>query len=111
MKDVPEHSEAVADESERCCALDGTLGSVAGVLETELTLDLMESDLERPALGVGLDDLAWRQLRVGRDEDATDLLGDRFAALGVQIGDDDGGADDLQHQASDPDDRQEQQRE
>jgi hypothetical protein len=47
-------------------ALDGALRPILGVLEAELALDLVKGDFQRPASGEGLDDVARRQLGVGR---------------------------------------------
>ena len=80
-----------------------TASGCAPSLPTVLTAGAMPAQLTRPislpsAGGRGDDGLAVGLLAdVALDEDAADLLGDRFAALDLQVGDDDLAAVRRQH--------------
>jgi hypothetical protein len=42
MLDAPRHGEAVTDERERCGELDGSLGAILRIFESELALGFVE---------------------------------------------------------------------
>ncbi len=67
--EVPDHDQRVEPERHGGSTLDSVLGTILGILETELSLGMKERDLQCPALGERFDDGSWLEGGIGGDDD------------------------------------------